>query len=68
MTQFVDIIRVWDRDGEEREFEIDRVGGHYTVTLDNVIYSTTETYREARDQIIDAIQHKGWTFSKPWTS
>lgn len=68
MAQFVDIIKVWDRDGEEHEFEIDRADGHYTVTLDNVFYSTAESYRQAKDEVIDVIHHRAWTFTKPWTA
>lgn len=61
----IDIFQVWDRDGEEHEIELYRCGDGYTVTLDNVIYTNAENYRKAKEEIIDAINHRGWTFTNP---
>lgn len=64
----IDKIKVFDRDGEERLFAINRCGDHYVVTLDSALFASAEKYREANAAIVKAIHDNAWTFTRQGTA
>lgn len=60
----IDKFKVYDRDGEERIFAINRCGDHYVVTLDCAHFASAQKYREAKDAIVEHIHSNAWTFTR----